>query len=138
MRLTTLFTATILTVTTLATPVDTTNTTTIGPENGHLVIIGGNLRSEPIYQRIISLAGGPNAPLVVIPTAGGDPTYDDSFTTAANFREYGATNVTVLHTYNPLIADTEFFVAPLREAKGIFFAGGRQWSFRQRRCYSGE
>ncbi|KAI4684998.1 uncharacterized protein J4E88_004441 [Alternaria novae-zelandiae] len=96
-------------------------------ENGHLVIVGGNLQSESIYQRIIALAGGPNASIVVVPTAGGEDTYDQNFTTAVAFRKYGANNVTVLHTYDPAVADTDEFVAPLLSAKGIFFGGGRQW-----------
>lgn len=91
------------------------------------MIVGGNLQSESIYQRIISLAGGPNASIVVVPTAGGEDTYDQNFTTAVAFRKYGANNVTVLHTYDPAVADTDEFIAPLLGAKGIFFGGGRQW-----------
>jgi cyanophycinase len=101
--------------------------TTIGPEKGRLVIIGGNLKSESIYQRIISLAGGYNASIVVIPTAGGEATYNQNFSTAVAFRRFGATNVTVLHTYNPSVADTEEFVTPLKTADAVFFGGGRQW-----------
>ncbi|PNS19242.1 hypothetical protein CAC42_2419 [Sphaceloma murrayae] len=101
--------------------------TTIGPEKGHLVIVGGNLQSDSIWQRIIDLAGGPSSSIVVVPTAGGEPTYNQNFSSAQAFRRLGATNVTVLHTYDPAVADTEEFVAPLREAKGIFFGGGRQW-----------
>jgi cyanophycinase len=104
-----------------------TNGTFVGPENGHLVIVGGNLQSASIYQRIIALAGGTDAPIVVVPTAGGEPTYSANFSTAVAFRRLGATNVTVLHTYDPVVADTDDFIAPLREAKGIFFGGGRQW-----------
>ena len=130
MRLTTFFYTAALAVTVIATPIygtNGTNTTYVGPENGHLVIVGGNLQSESIYQRIISLAGGPNASIVVVPTAGGEDTYDQNFTTAVAFRKYGATNVTVLHTYDPAVADTDEFIAPLLSAKGIFFGGGRQW-----------
>ncbi|KAK4613708.1 Cyanophycinase [Fulvia fulva] len=97
-----------------------TNTTYIGPENGHLV-------SESIYEKIIELAGGPDAPIVVIPTAGGEETYSNNFTTAVAFRRWGATNVTVLHTYDQAIADTDEFVAPLKDARGVFFGGGTQW-----------
>jgi cyanophycinase len=104
-----------------------TNGTSVGPENGHLVIVGGNLQSASIYERIIALAGGPDAPIVVVPTAGGEPTYSTNFSTAVAFRRLGATNVTVLHTYDPAVADTNDFIAPLLEAKGIFFGGGRQW-----------
>ncbi|CAE7001525.1 hypothetical protein CFE70_001170 [Pyrenophora teres f. teres 0-1] len=130
MRLTTFFPTAALAVTTLATHIygtNGTNTTYMGPENGHLVIVGGNLQNESIYKRIISLAGGPDAPIVVVPTALGDPTYDQNFTAAASFRKYGATNVTVLHTYDRAVADSDAFIAPLLQAKGVFFAGGRQW-----------
>ncbi|KAG9188154.1 hypothetical protein G6011_02077 [Alternaria panax] len=130
MRFTTLFYTGVLAVTTIANPIyaaNGINTSYVGPENGHLVIVGGNLQSESIYQRIISLAGGPNASIVVVPTAGGEDTYDQNFTTAVAFRKYGANNVTVLHTYDPAVADTDDFIAPLLGAKGIFFGGGRQW-----------
>jgi cyanophycinase len=114
--------------TALAFPFTTNGTnSTVGPENGHLVIVGGNLQSESIYQRIISLAGGYNASIVVVPTAGGDPSYNQNFSTAIAFRKFGATNVKVLHTYDPAVADTEEFIAPLKNAKAIFFGGGRQW-----------
>lgn len=115
--------------TVIASPIVSNDTTStlVGPENGHLVIVGGNLQSESVWQRIISLAGGPDAPIVVVPTAGGEPTYGANFSSAVTLRELGATNVTVLHTYDPAVANTEEFIAPLRNAKGIFFGGGRQW-----------
>lgn len=120
--------AAVATTSTFAYPstINPTNTT-IGPDKGHLVIIGGNLKSESIYQRIISLAGGYNASIVVVPTAGGEATYNQNFSTAVAFRQFGATNVTVLHTYDPSVADTEEFVAPLKTADAVFFGGGRQW-----------
>ncbi|KAJ4289672.1 hypothetical protein N0V90_011001 [Kalmusia sp. IMI 367209] len=131
MRLPSIFSAALLATTALAFPLakstarDTNST--VGPEKGHLVIVGGNLQSESIYQRIISLAGGYNASIVVVPTAGGDPSYNQNFSTAVTFRQLGATNVTVLHTYDPAVADTDEFIAPLKEANAIFFGGGRQW-----------
>ncbi|KAI8940544.1 hypothetical protein NX059_004222 [Plenodomus lindquistii] len=103
------------------------NVTYVGPEDGHLVIVGGNLQSDSIWQRIISLAGGPDGKIVVVPTAGGEPTYNANFSSAVSLRRLGAKNVTVLHTYDPAVADTDEFVAPLLEADGIFFGGGRQW-----------
>lgn len=122
--------AAFLAVTALAAPTATNNTdnfTFVGPEKGHLVIVGGNLQSESIWQRIINLAGGPEAPIVVVPTAGGEPEYGANFSSAVTLRELGAKNVTVLHTYDPAVADTDQFIAPLLSAKGIFFGGGRQW-----------
>jgi cyanophycinase len=127
MRLSTLLSAAFMAATTSAQPLNITNTTSIGPENGHLVIVGGNLQSDSIWQRIIDLAGGPNAPLVVIPTAGGEPNYNANFSSAVSLRRLGASNVTVLHTYDPAVADTDAFVAPLLAAKGVFYGGGRQW-----------
>ena len=76
---------------------------------------------------MIDLAGGNDAPIVVVPTAGGEPTYDSNAANADTFRRLGSTNVTVLHTYDPKVADTEEFVQPLLSAKGIWFGGGRQW-----------
>jgi cyanophycinase len=114
-------------VTALAQPINETNTTYVGPENGHLIIVGGNLQSDSIWQRIIDLAGGPDAPIVVIPTAGGEPTYNANFSSAVSLRRLGAKNVTVLHTYDPAVADTDTFIAPLLHAKGVFYGGGRQW-----------
>ncbi|KAF1956321.1 class I glutamine amidotransferase-like protein [Byssothecium circinans] len=121
------FVSAALAATTLAFPTPNGTNTTVGPENGHLVIVGGNLQSDSIWQRIIELAGGPEAPIVVVPTAGGDPTYSQNFSSAVTLRNLGAKNVTVLHTYDPKVADTDEFIAPLAAAKGIFFGGGRQW-----------
>lgn len=99
----------------------------VGPANGTLVIVGGGSLSDSIYQRFIDLAGGSNAPIVVVPTAGGEPTYDNNEPHAVSFRRLGAKNVTVLHTYDPKVADTEEFIRPLLNAKGLWFGGGRQW-----------
>ena len=127
MLLMTLLGTALAAVTTLAQRINGTDTTYVGPENGHLVIVGGNLQSDSIWQRIIDLAGGPDAPLVVIPTAGGEPTYSSNFSSAVSLRRLGAKNVTVLHTYDPAVADTDDFITPLLAAKGVFYGGGRQW-----------
>src|SRR6185295_4962020 len=46
---------------------------------------------------------------------------------AAFMKAMGATNVTVLHTRDPKVADTDDFVKPLLTAKGVWLGGGRQW-----------
>ena len=43
----------------------------VGPANGSLVIVGGAMRDRAIVERFLDLAGGPDAPIVLIPTAGG-------------------------------------------------------------------
>src|SRR6185436_16893225 len=37
-------------------------------------------------------------------------------------------NVTMLHTHDPKVADTEAFVKALRQANAVWFEGGRQWN----------
>ena len=98
-----------------------------GPDRGALVIVGGNMQDPAILKRFIDLAGGPDAPIVIIPTAGDDDEYGQYYSGLRLWRENGATNLTVVHTRDRKVADTEAFVKPIREAAGVFFAGGRQW-----------
>ncbi|KAK5625124.1 hypothetical protein RRF57_000840 [Xylaria bambusicola] len=97
----------------------------VGPVNGSLVVVGGGSLSDSIYQEVINRAKG--GPIIVIPTADEQPTYDQNAAGAATFRRLGASSVTVLHTYDPKVADTDAFVAPLRNASAVWFGGGRQW-----------
>lgn len=99
----------------------------VGPANGALVIVGGGQLDAAILQRFLELAGGRDAPIVVIPTAGGAQSYDQYWTGLGGFKELGATNLTVLHTYDRKIADTDGFAEPIRKARGVWFPGGRQW-----------
>lgn len=99
----------------------------VGPENGSLVVVGGAMRSPEIYQRFIELAGGPDASIVLVPTAGGQEDYDEFYSGMNAWRAAGARNLTLLHTTDPAEADTDAFVAPLKSAGGVFFFGGRQW-----------
>jgi cyanophycinase len=99
----------------------------VGPKAGALVIVGGAMRDPAIVTRFIDLAGGPDAPLVIVPTAGDAESYDQYWSGLRQFRENGARNLTVLHTRDPKVADTDAFVKPLTTARGVFFAGGRQW-----------
>lgn len=99
----------------------------VGPARGSLVIVGGAMQSPEIYKRFIDLAGGPDAPLVMVPTAGGEAEYDAFYQGLTAWREAGARNLTVLHTTDPKVADTDAFIEPLRTAAGVFFFGGRQW-----------
>lgn len=99
----------------------------VAPARGSLVIVGGAMRDTAIVDRFLELAGGPDAPIVVIPTAGGGDAYDRFYGGLEQFRARGASNLTVLHTNDRAEADSEAFVAPIREAAGVFFPGGRQW-----------
>lgn len=98
-----------------------------GPDKGTLVIVGGNMQDPAIVKRFIDLAGGPDAPIVVIPTAGDDDEYDSYWPGLKQWRDNGAKHLTVLHTRDRKVADTAAFVEPIRAARGVFFGGGRQW-----------
>lgn len=99
----------------------------VGPPEGSLVVVGGAMADPAIYERFLELAGGPDAPIVYIPTAGGGEEYDAFCSCLVPWHRNGARNISVLHTTDPAEADTEAFVAPLRDAQGVFFGGGRQW-----------
>ena len=101
---------------------------TTGPDKGTLVIVGGGTPEPAVWQRFIDLAGGPDAPIVIIPTAGdADDEYNEFCSCLKSWRENGARNLTVLHTRDRKMADSEAFVKPIRAARGVFFGGGRQW-----------
>ncbi|MCH7847686.1 MAG: Type 1 glutamine amidotransferase-like domain-containing protein, partial [Planctomycetes bacterium] len=105
----------------------TTTAQEVGPTNGSLVIVGGGLTPQ-IAQRFIELAGGPDANIIVIPTAmGGDNAVASGQSFARRLAGYGAKNVTVLHTRDRDEANSDAFVQPLTEAGGVWFGGGRQW-----------
>src|SRR5258707_5164416 len=99
----------------------------IGPARGTLVIVGGGLKSESILKRFLDLAGGPEASLVIIPTAGESDDLSDYAGDVRELTDAGARHVKVVPTRDRKVADTEAFVAPLREARGVWFPGGRHW-----------
>jgi cyanophycinase len=98
-----------------------------GPVNGTLIIIGGGNISESLNKKIIEVSGGMQIPIVIIPTAAGQGNYDENFGEAGILRKMGATNVTILHTNDRNVANSEEFVKPLSNAKLVWFSGGRQW-----------
>jgi cyanophycinase len=99
----------------------------VGPARGAIVAVGGAMESPEIYRRFIELAGGPDALIVLVPTALGGDVYEGNFAGLAAWRAQGARNLTLLHTHDRAEANTGRFVEPLRRAGGVFFFGGRQW-----------
>jgi cyanophycinase len=95
---------------------------------GALIIGGGGGLDLAVWKRFIELAGGADAPIVVVPTAMDDPVPADPVE-ARLLRRAGAKAIKLLHTRSRKEADSDGFVAPLREAKGVWFTGGRQWRF---------
>lgn len=100
---------------------------TVGPEKGSLIVAGGGRMGAEITEKFIQLAGGKDASIVVIPTAAGGEINTEDIWFAKQLKDYGATNVTVLHTYDKQEADSDEFTLSLKEATGVWFGGGRQW-----------
>jgi cyanophycinase len=100
---------------------------TTGPENGSLIVVGGGFIGSDITNQFIDNAGGKDAKIVVIPTAGGQDSYDNDVRFAKQLRAYGCTNVTVLHTYKKAVANSDEFIHQLKGVTGLWFSGGRQW-----------
>ncbi len=101
----------------------------VGPPRGTVVVVGGGGMGPEIYKAFIDAAGGPNALIVDVPTAGGDTIYPADWRGANGFKAAGAKNVVVLHS-NPDrkdLANSDSFTTILKRAGGIWFEGGRQF-----------
>ncbi|PYP83482.1 MAG: peptidase S51 [Blastocatellia bacterium AA13] len=99
-----------------------------GPRKGILIIQGaGDIgrRLPRVWDDFIRLAGGPDANFVFIPTA--DNAVDLHNLPREEFPFDRLKHVTVLHTRCRPEADDEAFVAPLKNAAGVWFGSGRQF-----------
>jgi cyanophycinase len=110
-------------------PMQSHSTTRHGPEKGTLIIIGGNVGSTAsIWAKFTELAGGKDkARIVVVTTGAGDSAKYDQKDVETVKLQTGIKNVTLLHTSDLKEANSEKFMAPLKEATGVYFVGGRQW-----------
>ncbi len=105
---------------------------------GAVLLHGGGRITDDVFDRFVELAGGRNASIVFIPSAGFRPAdYDsDQELLAALSRRYGSwvklqpsgriRQFTFLYTDDPEDADDLEFVKPLEEATGVWFSGGAQ------------
>lgn len=110
-----------------------------GPAKGILIVDGGGTTAI-VRDRFVSLAGGAKARIVVIPTGVSslrfgekntilDPDWRADRPEWAAYEAYlkqwlGIENVTVIHTRDRKVADSEEFVKPLRTATGVFLSAG--------------
>lgn len=111
---------------------------------GSIMLHGGGRLTTEAFDCFLNLAGGPEARIVLVPSAGFRATdYDnlDRFTSAINrnFKPWTrlpslgkATSVEMLHTDDPRDADDELFVQSLNSATGVWFSGGEQLHLRNR------
>jgi len=96
-------------------------------KSGSLVIVGGGGMPPGLAARFIELAGGPDALIVVLPTAG--ETVPKIVGEVAMFQKAGATNVHALRARTKEEVEAPESLALLAKARGIWFGGGRQWRF---------
>lgn len=99
-------------------------------ENGTLLIVGGGGSPRGLMSRFVELAGGvENAKLVYVPCSEQDEVSARQSMVAA-WKRMGIKHATFLHTKDRSKADSDQkFLAPLKDATGLFFGGGRQWNF---------
>jgi cyanophycinase len=95
--------------------------------HGSLVIVGGGGMPADVTKKFIDLAGGPDALIVVLPTANPDPL---PVAGEATFLERaGAKNVRVLPARELKDVEDPSNLEVLGKAGGVWFGGGRQWRF---------
>lgn len=97
-----------------------------GPEKGSLLICGGGTLPEALRTKVLQLAGGEHARLVVISTASQTADTPDVETYVAWWRQQKLAEMTILHTRSREVADTEQFVEPLTRANCVWLMGGNQ------------
>jgi cyanophycinase len=98
-------------------------------ESGTLVIAGGGKMPAKVRQKFIELAGGPEARIIVLPIAADDTLPGDIAVDTRQLERAGAKNVKSLRARTRSEVESPEFAAALKEAKGVWFNGGRQWRF---------
>ena len=97
-------------------------------EKGTLMIVGGGGMPRGLSRRMVQAAGGKKAKMVFIPCSEQDSVSSNSGMVRL-WKQMGVASATVLHTKDRNKANSdEEFLAPLKEATGIWFGGGRQWN----------
>lgn len=106
------------------------------PTTGTVILGGGRLEEKialTLVDRVIALAGGPDALIVIVPTAseGLPPRLPSQNAEPQRIRDLrnafesrGARHVAFLHTRDRRVANSEEFVTVLRSARAVFFPGG--------------
>ena len=95
---------------------------------GVLFPCGGGDLPDSLWQRFVDLAGGVDSPFVVIPIATPQP--DDPAPKGVDrLKRLGCRHITVLNQHTEADVRTPQFVEALKEARGVWFVGGRQWKY---------
>jgi cyanophycinase len=92
---------------------------------GALVIVGGGGMPADVTKKFIDLAGGPDARIVVLPTASPGASGDEG----GFLKRAGANNIVVLPGVKLEDVEDPKNLEELKKADSIWFGGGRQWHF---------
>ncbi len=95
-------------------------------KKGTLIIVGGGT-TGPMLKRFIKAAGGPDQPIVIVPTAIGSRAQAYAINMTRTFKGAGATNVSIVHATLDQKQTHPQLLKTLAKAKGVWFTGGRQW-----------
>src|SRR5260221_5138177 len=95
-------------------------------EKGGVIAMGGGNGTPEIYEKWKALGGGQNAHVLLIPTAN-NPGEDIAPVVNGLKQVFGVQDVAVLDTKDRAKANSDEFVAPLKQATFVFIDGGRQW-----------
>ena len=105
---------------------------------GAVVLHGGGELSDDVFERFITLAGGKEARIILVPSAGyrhSDYENEQQFLRVMHERFSGWVRLAstghirsfaFLYTDDPTDADAAAFVRPLETATGVWFCGGLQ------------
>lgn len=95
---------------------------------GARVIAGGGALPPEVLAAFIALAGGPQAEVVLVPTAsaGADSAEARARTLASWQEDFPDASFSILHTRDRAEADTASFCEPLETATAVWFGGGAQ------------
>lgn len=93
-------------------------------DKGSLVIIGGGSRPDYVMHKIMELAGGKNAKLVVIPNASGEPVETAEYQ-INGLKKLGYENIFYIYGKNAELDKPEI-LQQLEGVTGVFFSGGDQ------------
>lgn len=98
------------------------------PKKGTVILAGGNLSdsvARNLEKRLVSIAGGSNAKIVVIPTANPKFTIKELNDLKNQFQSCGAREVSILNAKDKKMANMDSLGKILRSATGVFITGGQ-------------
>jgi cyanophycinase-like exopeptidase len=101
-------------------------TSTSAGGKGFVLAMGGGNGTAEIYEKRRNLGGASKAHVVLIPTAN-NPGDEIAPVISGLKQVFGVEEVAVFDTKDRTKANSDLFVAPLKQATFGFIDGGRQW-----------